>query len=52
LEIVPGLDSMFMFGIGINSFDLTYIADLVNGPKIFDVVMTVSTLNDGVFTNH
>jgi len=42
---------MFMFGIQINSMDLTYIADLVNNPKIFDISMKLTTIINGVYTN-
>lgn len=35
--LIPGNDSMFMFGLQILSFDLTFQADLTNGPQYFDV---------------
>ena len=50
-NIVPGEETMFMFGIQIASLDLDYIADLVKEPKVFDVVMSVFTTIDGVVTS-
>jgi len=38
-----------MFGVQITSMDMTYKADLVNGPKIFELVMQIFTISNGVF---
>ncbi len=35
--LVPGNDTMFMFGLQIQSFDVTFQADLTNGPQYFYV---------------
>jgi hypothetical protein len=38
--LVPGEDNMFMLGLSIQSTDLTFSADLNNGPQYFSVLMS------------
>jgi hypothetical protein len=48
--LVPGNDTMFMFGLQIISFDLSFQPDLNNGPQYFNVEMKIFSVQNGVFT--
>lgn len=45
--LIPGPDDMFMLGLSIRLFDLSYEVDLTNGTQYFNVIMTIAEVSKG-----